>query len=346
MTERVDKKAFSMEGSMGANHKSAPPPADFTKQEELDAYRKMLLIRRFEEKVAQLYGAGEINGFCHVYIGQEAVIVGAKKGTKAGDQFITSYRCHAHALMSGFEPRAIMAELTGRRDGVSHGKGGSMHMFSLEKNFFGGHGIVGAQVPLGAGLAFANQYRGNDSVALAFFGDGASNQGQVFESFNMAGLWKLPIIFVLENNRYGMGTAVARASAETDFSRRGAPFKIPSMVVDGMDVRAVTSAVEEAADWARSGKGPVLLDVETYRYRGHSVSDPAKYRPKEELEEVRRNNDAIDHVKKRLMNKGWADESGLKEIEKEVREIVADAVDFAEKDPQPANEQLYTDILA
>lgn len=256
MTEKAGKRAFKNMGAALPNHKSAPKPAEFTKQEELEAYRNMLLIRRFEEKAGQLYGMGEIGGFCHLYIGQEAVIVGMKKAAKEGEQFITSYRCHAHALASGCEPRQVMAELTGRQGGIAKGKGGSMHIFSKEKHFFGGHGIVGAQVPLGTGLAFANHYRGNNNVSMVFFGDGAANQGQVYESFNMAALWKLPVVYVIENNRYAMGTSVARASAETDFSRRGISFEIPGMAVDGMDVRAVASATEEALAWARGGQWP------------------------------------------------------------------------------------------
>ncbi|KAA6205910.1 MAG: pyruvate dehydrogenase (acetyl-transferring) E1 component subunit alpha [Candidatus Tokpelaia sp.] len=346
MVEKAGKRAFKNSGAVLPNYKSAPPPAEFTRQEELDAYRDMLLIRRFEEKAGQLYGMGEIGGFCHLYIGQEAVIVGMKKVTGEGDQFITSYRDHGHALALGCAPRAVMAELTGRQGGVAKGKGGSMHMFSKEKNFYGGHGIVAAQVPLGTGLAFANQYRGNNNVALVYFGDGAANQGQVYESFNMAALWKLPVIYVIENNRYAMGTSVARASAEVDFSRRGISFGIPGMAVDGMDVCAVASATEEALAFARAGKGPVLLSVETYRYRGHSMSDPAKYRSKEELDEIRRDHDPIDQVAKRLLAKGWAVENDLKSIDKNVRAIIADAVDFAEKDIEPEETQLYADILA
>lgn len=322
-----------------------PQPVEFTKDEELDAYREMLLIRRFEEKAGQLYGMGLIGGFCHLYIGQEAVVVGMLKAAKKGDQIITSYRDHGHMLAAGMSPRGVMAELTGRNGGFSKGKGGSMHMFSEEKSFYGGHGIVGAQVPLGTGLAFANRYRGNDNVSLTFFGDGAANQGQVYESFNMASLWKLPVIYVIENNQYAMGTSVARASAETDLSRRGLSFEIPGIVVDGMDVRAVKAAADEAIAWARAGKGPIILDMQTYRYRGHSMSDPAKYRSKEEVQKVRAEHDAIDQVKQRLLEKGWATENDLKEIDKDVRAIVADAADFAQSDPEPDVSELYTDIL-
>jgi pyruvate dehydrogenase E1 component alpha subunit len=322
-----------------------PAPARFSKEEELKAYRDMLLIRRFEEKAGQLYGMGFIGGFCHLYIGQEAVVTGMQMALKEGDQVITGYRDHGHMLATGMESRGVMAELTGRRGGYSRGKGGSMHMFSKEKNFYGGHGIVGAQVSLGTGLAFANRYRGNDNVALAYFGDGAANQGQVYESFNMASLWKLPVIYIIENNRYAMGTAVSRSSAETDFSHRGLSFKIPGMQVDGMDVRAVKAAADLAVEWCRSGKGPIILEMQTYRYRGHSMSDPAKYRSKEEVQKMRSEQDPIEQVKARLIEAKWASEDDLKAIDREVREIVADAADFAQTDPEPDASELYTDIL-
>ena len=318
---------------------------EFDKDTELAAYREMLLIRRFEEKAGQLYGMGFIGGFCHLYIGQEAVVIGMQMAMKEGDQVITGYRDHGHMLATGMEARGVMAELTGRRGGYSKGKGGSMHMFSKEKHFYGGHGIVGAQVSLGTGLAFANRYRGNDNVAMAYFGDGAANQGQVYESFNMASLWKLPIIYVIENNRYAMGTAVARASAETDFSHRGLSFKIPGYQVDGMDVRAVHSAAVEAMAHCREGKGPVILEMLTYRYRGHSMSDPAKYRTKDEVQKMRSEQDPIEQVKARLLEKKYATEDDLKAIDKKVREIVADSADFAQSDPEPDVSELYTDIL-
>src|SRR5579862_8476009 len=267
--------------------KGSGSPLEFTKQQELKALRDMLLIRRFEEKAGQLYGMGAIGGFCHLYIGQEAVVVGMQMALKKGDQVITGYRDHGHMLACGMEAKGVMAELTGRRGGYSKGKGGSMHMFSKAENFYGGHGIVGAQVSLGTGLAFANRYRGNDNVSLTYFGDGASNQGQVYESFNMAELWKLPVIYVIENNRYAMGTSITRSSAEVNLSRRGLSFNIPGDQVDGMDVRAVKAAGEKAAEWCRSGKGPYILEMLTYRYRGHSMSDPAKYRTREEVDEVR-----------------------------------------------------------
>ncbi|NKC27562.1 pyruvate dehydrogenase (acetyl-transferring) E1 component subunit alpha [Ochrobactrum ciceri] len=311
----------------------------------MDAYREMLLIRRFEEKAGQLYGMGFIGGFCHLYIGQEAVVVGMQMALKEGDQVITAYRDHGHMLAAGMSARGVMAELTGRRSGLSKGKGGSMHMFSKEKHFYGGHGIVGAQVSLGTGLAFANRYRDNDNVTLTYFGDGASNQGQVYESFNMASLWKLPVVYIIENNRYAMGTSVSRSSAETDFSKRGLSFNIPGIQVDGMDVRAVKAAADLAVEWTRSGKGPIILDMQTYRYRGHSMSDPAKYRSKEEVQKMRSEHDPIEQVKQRLIEKGWATEEELKEIDKEVRDIVADSADFAQNDPEPDASELYTDIL-
>ena len=321
------------------------PIADFDRDEELKAYREMLLIRRFEEKAGQLYGMGFIGGFCHLYIGQEAVVVGMQMAQKEGDQVITAYRDHGHMLATGMEARGVMAELTGRRNGYSHGKGGSMHMFSKEKHFYGGHGIVGAQVSLGTGLAFANRYRGNDSVSIAYFGDGAANQGQVYESFNMAALWKLPIIYIVENNRYAMGTSTARATAQSNYSLRGSGFGIPGIQVDGMDVRAVKAAADEAVEYCRSGKGPIILEMLTYRYRGHSMSDPAKYRTKEEVQKMRSEQDPIEQVRLRVMEKGWATEDDLKAIDKEVRDIVADSADFAQADPEPDASELYTDIL-
>lgn len=322
-----------------------PPPLEFSKDEEHKAYRDMLLIRRFEEKAGQLYGMGFIGGFCHLYIGQEAVVTGMQMALKDGDQVITGYRDHGHMLATGMTARGVMAELTGRRSGYSRGKGGSMHMFSKEKNFYGGHGIVGGQVSLGTGLAFANRYRGNDNVSLVYFGDGAANQGQVYESFNMAALWKLPSIYIIENNRYAMGTSVARASAQTDFSHRGASFNIPGIQVDGMDVRAVKAAGDMAVEWARAGNGPMILEMQTYRYRGHSMSDPAKYRSKDEVQKMRSEHDPIEQVKARLVEKKWATEDELKAIDKEVREIVADSAEFAQNDPEPDASELYTDIL-
>jgi pyruvate dehydrogenase E1 component alpha subunit len=323
--------------------KEAGSPPEFTKEQELVALRDMLLIRRFEEKAGQLYGMGAIGGFCHLYIGQEAVVIGMQMALKKGDQVITGYRDHGHMLACGMEAKGVMAELTGRHGGYSKGKGGSMHMFSKEKNFFGGHGIVGAQVSLGTGLAFANRYRDNDFVSLAYFGDGASNQGQVYESFNMAELWKLPVIYVIENNRYAMGTSVTRSSAQTDFSRRGISFNIPGKQVDGMDVRAVKAAADEAVAWCREGKGPFILEMQTYRYRGHSMSDPAKYRTREEVEKVRHDQDPIEQVRNRLLAGGMSEQE-LKAIDAEVREIVNNAADFAQHDPEPEPSELYTDV--
>ncbi|WP_137153679.1 pyruvate dehydrogenase (acetyl-transferring) E1 component subunit alpha [Rhizobium sp. FKL33] len=319
--------------------------AEFDRDQELKAYREMLLIRRFEEKAGQLYGMGFIGGFCHLYIGQEAVVVGMQMSLVEGDQMITGYRDHGHMLAMGLSARGVMAELTGRRGGLSKGKGGSMHMFSKEKHFYGGHGIVGGQVSLGTGLAFANAYRNNGNISCAFFGDGAANQGQVYESFNMAALWKLPVVYVVENNRYAMGTSVNRASAQTDFSQRGASFGIPGIQVDGMDVRAVKAATDEAAEHARSGKGPMILEMLTYRYRGHSMSDPAKYRSKDEVQKMRSEHDPIEQVRLRLLEKNWATEDDLKAIDKDVRDIVADSADFAQADKEPDASELYTDIL-
>jgi len=331
--------------SRPAKETNGGPIADFDRDAELKAYREMLLIRRFEEKAGQLYGMGFIGGFCHLYIGQEAVVVGMQMALKDGDQVITGYRDHGHMLATGMSARGVMAELTGRQGGYSRGKGGSMHMFSKEKNFYGGHGIVGAQVSLGTGLGFANWYRGNDNVSVAYFGDGAANQGQVYESFNMAQLWKLPVIFVIENNRYAMGTSTARATAQADFSKRGASFGIPGIQVDGMDVRAVKAAADEAVAHCRSGKGPIILEMLTYRYRGHSMSDPAKYRSKDEVQKMRSEHDPIEQVRIRLLEKGWASEDDLKDIDKDVRDIVADSADFAQNDPEPDASELYTDIL-
>jgi pyruvate dehydrogenase E1 component alpha subunit len=287
---------------------------------------------------------GLIGGFCHLYIGQEAVVTGMKLAMRNGDQMITGYRDHGHMLACDMDPKGVMAELTGRRGGYSHGKGGSMHMFSLEKKFYGGHGIVAAQVPLGTGLAFANKYRGNDAVCVTYFGDGAANQGQVYESFNMAELWKLPVIYVIENNRYAMGTSVTRSSAQTDFSKRGVSFNIPGSQVDGMDVRAVKAASEEALAWCRAGKGPVILEMMTYRYRGHSMSDPAKYRTKEEVDKMRTEHDPIEQVRKRLLDKKWASEDELKKIDASVRAVVNEASEFATHDPEPDASELYTDV--
>jgi pyruvate dehydrogenase E1 component alpha subunit len=322
----------------------APIPA-FTREQELHAYREMLLIRRFEEKAGQLYGMGFIGGFCHLYIGQEAVVVGLQMCAKKGDQVITTYRDHGHMLATGMDPKRVMAELTGRRSGYSKGKGGSMHMFSLEVKFFGGHGIVGASVPLGAGLAFANAYRGNDNVCFCYFGDGAANQGQVYETFNMSKLWKLPVIFVIENNKYAMGTSIERAAATTDLSQRGFSFAIPGEQVDGMDIRAVKSAGERVVKWVREGNGPYILEMLTYRYRGHSMSDPAKYRTREEVEKVREERDPIERVRTRVLANRMANEDELKAIDVEIRGLVNAAAEFAQTDAEPDPSELYTDVL-
>jgi pyruvate dehydrogenase E1 component alpha subunit len=306
----------------------------------------MLLIRRFEEKAGQLYGMGLIGGFCHLYIGQEAVVVGMQMTLKPGDEVITGYPDHGHMLACGMDPKGVMAELTGRRGGYSKGKGGSMHMFSVEKGFYGGHGIVGAQVPLGTGLAFANRYRGNDNVSLTYFGDGAANQGQVYESFNMAKLWKLPVVYVIENNQYGMGTSVARASATTHLYMRGRAHDIPGEEVDGMDVRAVKAAGERAVKWCREGNGPIVLEMLTYRYRGHSMSDPAKYRSREEVEKVRTEHDPIEQVRVRILSNKWASEDELKTIDAKVRAIVNEAAEFATHDPEPVPAELWTDVVS
>lgn len=339
----VEKNVAKESGQEKGNAKSFASPPEFTKAQELAALRDMLLIRRFEEKAGQLYGMGAIGGFCHLYIGQEAIVVGMQMALKKGDQVITGYRDHGHMLACGMEANGVMAELTGRRGGYSKGKGGSMHMFSKEKNFYGGHGIVGAQVSLGTGLAFANRYRGNDHVSLAYFGDGASNQGQVYESFNMAELWKLPVIYIIENNRYAMGTSVTRSSAQTDFSKRGVSFNIPGEQVDGMDVRAVKAAGDKAVAHCRAGKGPFILEMQTYRYRGHSMSDPAKYRTREEVEKVRHDQDPIEQVRSRLLA-AKVSEQELKAIDAEVREIVNASADFAQHDLEPEPSELWTDI--
>jgi pyruvate dehydrogenase E1 component alpha subunit len=323
---------------------TSEPLLALSRDEELIALREMLLIRRFEEKAGQLYGMGVIAGFCHLYIGQEAVVVGVKMAAKEGDQFATSYRDHGHMLAMGMDAKGVMAELAGRRGGYSKGKGGSMHMFSREKNFYGGHGIVGAPAPIGAGVAFANAYRENGRVSIAFFGEGAANQGQVYESFNMAALWRLPVVFIIENNRYAMGTAISRATAQIQCHRRGEAFSIPAKQIDGMDIRVVKAAAEEAIEWCRSGKGPYLLEILTYRYRGHSMSDPAKYRSKEEVERMREEHDPIEQVRLRLLADGVSEEE-LKKIDASVRKIVAEAVEFATADKEPDANELFTDVL-
>lgn len=324
---------------------SAPVEATVTAEQLLEFFRDMLLIRRFEEKAGQMYGMGLIGGFCHLYIGEEAVVVGMQSAVRPGDSVITSYRDHGHMLACGMDPKGVMAELTGRGTGYSKGKGGSMHMFSRERRFFGGHGIVGAQVPIGTGLAFAHHYRGDGGVAVTYFGDGAANQGQVAESFNMAALWKLPVVYVIENNRYGMGTSVDRASSTHDLYRRAQPFGIPARQVDGMDILAVKAAADAAMANARSGQGPYVLEMQTYRYRGHSMSDPAKYRTKDEVDRMRAEHDCIDQLKRKLIEGGIADEAALKAIDREVKDIVAEAAEFAQESPEPDPSELWTDVL-
>jgi pyruvate dehydrogenase E1 component alpha subunit len=329
------------------NRERPPEPQrhQASREELLEYYRQMLLIRRFEERAGQLYGLGLIGGFCHLYIGQEAVAVGLQSALEVGkDSVITGYRDHGHMLAYGIDPSVIMAELTGREAGISRGKGGSMHMFSVDHRFYGGHGIVGAQVSLGTGLAFKHKYAGDGGVCLAYFGDGAANQGQVYESFNMAELWKLPIIYVIENNQYAMGTSVNRASAEDQLYKRGESFRIPGIQVDGMDVLAVRGAATTALEWVRAGKGPILLELKTYRYRGHSMSDPAKYRSRDEVQAVRDKSDPIEAVKRELAAAG-VEEAELKKLDGEIKRIVAEAADFAEQSPEPNPAELYTDVL-
>jgi pyruvate dehydrogenase E1 component alpha subunit len=328
----------------GAKRANGTHSAQASGAELLQYYKDMMLIRRFEERAGQLYGMGLIGGFCHLYIGQEAVVVGMQAALKDGDQVITAYRDHGHMLAAGMEANGVMAELTGRRDGYSKGKGGSMHMFSIEKAFYGGHGIVGAQVSLGTGLAFANKYRKDGKVCLTYFGDGAANQGQVYESFNMAALWKLPVIYIVENNQYAMGTAITRSSSETHLYKRGVSFNIPGEEVDGMDVVAVREAGKRAVERARAGEGPYLLEMKTYRYRGHSMSDPAKYRTKEEVDDIKAKSDPIELVKKMLIDGGHADEAQLKEIDREIRGVVSESATFAQESPEPDPSELMTDI--
>jgi pyruvate dehydrogenase E1 component alpha subunit len=342
-TAKPSTEAASTRTNGAKGNGAAPTLVDADKLHRF--HREMLLIRRFEERSGQLYGMGLIGGFCHLYIGQEAVVVGMQATIGPDDAVVTSYRDHGHMLARGMDPKGVMAELTGRRGGYSKGKGGSMHMFSRDKNFYGGHGIVGAQVPIGTGLAFAHKYNGTDNVSLTYFGDGAANQGQVHEAFNMAALWDLPVVYVIENNKYAMGTSVDRASAAQDLFRLGEPYGIAGMSVDGMDVVAVEQAGIEAVAWCRSGKGPFVLEMMTYRYRGHSMSDPAKYRSREEVNEMRDQRDPIDNVARRLTEMGQADEASLKEVDREVRAIVAEAAEFAQNNPEPDPSELYTDVL-
>jgi pyruvate dehydrogenase E1 component alpha subunit len=344
---RSAKKAAVSPETKGPDIKRPPQPQRFkaSKEQMLQFYREMLLIRRFEERAGQLYGLGLIGGFCHLYIGQEAVAVGLQSAMTVGkDSVITGYRDHGHMLAYGIDPKVIMAELTGREAGISKGKGGSMHMFSVDHGFYGGHGIVGAQVPLGTGLAFKHKYAEDGGVCLTYMGDGAVNQGQVYEAFNMAKLWDLPVIYVVENNKYAMGTSIQRSSAEPLLYRRGEAHRIPGLQVDGMDVLAVRGAAEVAIEWTRSGKGPILLELLTYRYRGHSMSDPAKYRTREEVQDVREHNDPISHAERELTKLGVKEEE-LKAIDKQIKDIVVEAAKFAEDAPEPPPAELYTDVL-
>ena len=315
-----------------------------SKNDFIKYFREMLLIRRFEEKSGQLYGMGLIAGFCHLYIGQEAVIVGLQNAIKEIDSTITSYRDHGHILASGMEPKYVMAELMGKATGCSKGKGGSMHMFDVANNFWGGHGIVGAQVPIGTGIAFANKYKDNKAIAVTFFGDGASHQGQVYESFNMASMWKLPVLYIIENNIYSMGTSVERHSCRNDLYKFGESFNIPGKAVDGMDVLAVNKAVLEAASYVRSGKGPMILEMVTYRYRGHSMSDPGNYRSKEEVNKMKDQKDPIEQIREVILKKNYATEDELKEIDKEIRSRIEEAVEFSKNSNEPDPSELYTEI--
>ena len=338
---RKSKKAAATRSSKSELALSNDISADI----QIQFYKDMLKIRRFEERAGQLYGMGLIGGFCHLYIGQEAVVVGLQGNVISTDSVITTYRDHGHMLACGMDPRGVMAELTGREDGYSRGKGGSMHMFSRERGFFGGHGIVGASVPIGTGLAFAHKYNGDDGVNFCYFGDGAANQGQVYEAFNMASLWALPVIYVIENNKYGMGTSVERASASTDLHRRGEAYGIPGKVVDGMDVAEVFRAGQEAVSYVRGGNGPIILEMKTYRYRGHSMSDPARYRSKEELTRMRTEHDPIDRLRKKLIDLGVLNEDEFKEIDKGIKAAISAAAEFAQQSPEPDSSELYTDVL-
>jgi pyruvate dehydrogenase E1 component alpha subunit len=308
------------------------------------SYRDMLLIRRFEEKAGQLYGMGQIGGFCHLYIGQEAVAVGIQSALDKDDSVITSYRDHGPMLAAGSDANAVMAELMGKSTGCSKGKGGSMHMFDLSKNFYGGHGIVGAQVPIGTGIAFAYKYRKQNNICVTYFGDGAVNQGQVYESFNMAKLWNLPVLYIIENNEYAMGTSVKRSSSNINLFKRGEGFNIPGFRVDGMDFFAVHDETLKAIDHIKSGKGPVLLEMKTYRYRGHSMSDPAKYRSKEEVTEYKDKHDPIDRFGSYIASNKLASVDELEEIEKGVSESVRNAIEFSQNSAEPAVEELYTNV--
>ncbi len=345
-TKKAPAKKAATKKTAGKRGQGAPAVSAYGAEELLEYYRGMLLIRRFEEKAGQMYGMGLIGGFCHLYIGQEAVVVGMQASVVEGDSVLTSYRDHGHMLACGMDPKGVMAELTGRRGGYSRGKGGSMHMFSREKGFFGGHGIVGAQVPIGTGLAFAHKYRDRAAVCLTYLGDGAVNQGQVYEAFNMAALWQLPVVYVIENNKYGMGTSIERASARTDLYQRGLAYGIPGTQADGMDVLAVKEAGAKIVAQARAGKGPFILELMTYRYRGHSMSDPAKYRSKEEVQKTRQERDPIERLRAALLDQKVVEEAELKAIDRAVKDMVSEAAEFAQNSPEPDPAELYTDVNA
>lgn len=342
---KASKSAAKKSTKSKSASKSKSKTPNVSGEQLLSYYRDMLMIRRFEEKAGQLYGMGLIGGFCHLYIGQEAVVVGMTQAGEPQDTVITSYRDHGHMLACGMDPKGVMAELTGRRGGYSKGKGGSMHMFSREKNFFGGHGIVGAQIPLGTGLGFAHKYKEDGGVCHAYMGDGAVNQGQIYESFNMAALWDIPVVYVIENNKYGMGTSIERASSNVELSERGAAHGIPGAQVNGMDVLEVVEKGGAALKHARTGKGPMILEMKTYRYRGHSMSDPAKYRSKEEVQKMRKEQDPIDNLRHTILEGGFSTEDELKDIDKEIKSVVTAAAEFAQQSPEPEESELWTDIF-
>lgn len=329
--------------SKTSSNLAAKAAGDFSKKDLLNFYQEMLLIRRFEERAGQLYGMGLIAGFCHLYIGQEAIATGMRTTMIDGDKVITTYRDHGHMISVGSDPKKIMAELLGRRDGSSKGKGGSMHLFDLEKHFYGGHGIVGASVPIGAGLAFADKYKGNNNVTYCYFGDGAAHQGQVYESFNMAKLWNLPVLFIIENNHYAMGTSQKRSSSSDDLSKRGIGFNIPGVKINGMDIFEVICEGRKAVDYVRSGNGPILVEMDTYRYRGHSMSDPATYRSKEELNS-KKEQDPIDALRCHILSNKIASESEIESIDNKVKDEVSEIVEFAKNSPEPDESELLTEI--
>lgn len=332
-----------MTSSKPTNGMASSADSKYTRETYIKWYREMLLMRRFEEKCGQLYIQQKFGGFCHLYIGQEAILSGMMHAIRPTDRVITAYRDHAHPLVMGSDPKKVMAELYGKSTGLSKGKGGSMHMFDKERNLFGGHGIVGAQIPMGAGIAFADKYRGEDHVTLTFFGDGAARQGALFETFNMAMTWKLPVIFIIENNQYAMGTSVERTSNVTDLSKLGLSFEMPSETVDGMRPEAVSEAIARAAARARAGEGPTLLDIKTYRYKGHSMSDPQKYRTKEEVAEYQQQ-DPIEHCIRMIRDNKWMTEQEIEQVDIDIKAEVEECVRFAEESPLPTADELYKDV--